>query len=270
MIGVTQLLSRPLSITIPAGTQSDPFTSYEQVAGSGYSNGLYYFDDGTRTRQMYFDIDGTENGTNTKGWARWDTNIDSNYYEGTECVLADSGIDSNGIISIRAGVTPTGDYAGNSNHSSAHGGCGIGSNSAYVKASKLAFSNTSFTSASTSYRYSRFQVYKSPETLRSDWRFNQSGNCGNHYAGYCPFPTSNTTDNMILYMHINVVSPNSSHAPPSTRTAANESSFTDGTYKPVTGYEYSLGETADIIFHFGQISYPSASYKHSLKVWFKY
>ena len=75
---------------------------------------------------------------------------------------------------------------------------------------------------------------------------------------------------MLLYMALNVNSPGASNAPPSTRTSSNEASFLDGTYKIVEGYEYQLGETADILFHFGQINYSGNGYKHSFKMWFKY
>ena len=269
MIGVTQLLSRPLGIE-EFGTAANPFTSYTQVANSGYDNGVYYFNDGTRTRQMYLDIDGTENGTNTKGWARWDTNIDSNYYNGTQCILADSGIASDGTMSVRSTTSPTGIYSSQSNHSGSHGSCGLGTSSTYVKASKLAFSDPVFTNAASYYKKSRFHVYKSPETLRTAWRGNQSGNCGTYYPGTCAYPTSGTNDHQLLYMALNVNSPGASHAPPATRNASNEASFTDGTYKIVEGYTYSLGGTYDIIFHFGQINYSGNEYKHSFKLWFKY
>lgn len=267
MIGVTQLFANKL--VAQPGSADLPFTSYEQVASSGLPNGLYYFNDGTRTREMYFDIDGTENGTGTGGWARWDTNIESNYYQGAECILADSGIASDGTISVRSGLSTTAPYT-HGNYSSSHGSCGIGTNSTYVKASKLAFSDPVFTNAASYYKNSRFHVYKSPETLRSDWYGNQSGNCGTYYPGTCAFPTSGTNDHQLIYMALNVNSPTSSHAPPSVRNSSNEASFTDGTYKIVEGYEYPLGGTYDIIFHFGQINYNGNGYKHSFKLWFKY
>lgn len=273
MIGVTQLLSKPLSAVSLIGSTADTaFTSYSEIASSGQPNGLYYFNDGTRTRQMYLDIDGTENGTGTGGWARWDTNIDSSYYQGTECILADSGIDSNGTISVRSSNYPTAPYAGISNYSTNHGGCGVGTASTYVKASKIAFSDPVFQNAASYYKNSRFYIYKSPETLRSDWRGNQPGNCGNHYAGTCVFPTSGhgDTTNLLMYMALNVNSPTSSHAPPASRNSSNEASFLDGTYKIVEGYSYQLGETADILFHFGQINYNGNGYKHSFKMWFKF
>jgi hypothetical protein len=270
MIGTTQLINTKLSPA--AGTADSPFTTYADVASSGLSNGLYYFNDGTRTRQMYFDIDGTENGTSTAGWARWDTNIDSNYYNGSECVLADSGIASNGTISIRSSNYPTGIYSSQGNTSTNHGACGIGTEDQYVKASKIAFSDPVFTNAASYYKNSRFYIYKSPETFRSDWKGNQAGNCGSYYPGTCVFPTSGHGDTtyMLLYMALNVNSPGASNAPPSTRTSSNEASFLDGTYKIVEGYEYQLGETADILFHFGQINYSGNGYKHSFKMWFKY
>jgi len=265
MIGVTQLLSGSLKSNF--GTQSNPFTSYADVASSGLPNGMYFFNDGTRTREMYLDIDGTENGTGTGGWARWDDSIDANYYSGSECILADTGIASDGTISVRSSNYPTGIYSSQGNTSTNHGGCGIGSSSTYVKASKLAFSDPVFTNAASYYKNSRFYVYKSPETLRSDWYGNQSGHSGSYYAGTSAFPTSNTQDHRLIYMLLNVNSPSSSHAPPSTY---NSTTFNDGTYKIVEGYEYPLGGTYDILIHFGQINYNGNGYKHSFKMWFKY
>lgn len=268
MIGVTQLLSG--AVSPGAGSEDTPFTSYADAASSGLPNGMYYLNDGTRTREMYLDIDGTENGTGTGGWARWDDNIDPNYYNGTECILADSGIASDGTMSVRSSNYPTGIYSSQSNHSTNHGACGLGTSSTYVKASKLAFSDPVFTNAASYYKNSRFYVYKSPETLRTDWYGNQSGNAGSYYPGVSPFPTSGTHDHLLIYMLCNVNSPTSSHAPPSTRTASNEASFTNGTYKIVEGYEYPLGGTYDMIFHFGQINYNGNGYKHSFKMWFKF
>lgn len=271
MIGVTQLINSNLNAPALLGlTSATAFTSHQQVADSGQDDGLYYFNDGTRTRQYYFSVDGTAAGQSTGGWARWDTNVDANYYEGTECILADTGIASDGTISIRSSNYPTGDYTGQGNTSTNHGGCGVGSNSTYVKASKLAFSDPVFTNAASYYKNSRFHVYKSPETLRSDWYGNQSGSCGSYYAGTCAFPTSNGSDHALLYMLLNVNSPTSVNAPPPIRDASNEGLFIDGTYKPVEGYEYALGGTYDILFHFGQINYSGNGYKHSFKLWFKF
>lgn len=271
MIGVTQLINSNLEATDALGlTAATAFTSYQQIASSGQDDGVYYFNDGTRTRQYYFSVDGTAAGQSTGGWARWDTNVDTNYYEGTQCILADSGVASDGTISVRSTTSPTGIYSSESNFSASHGACGVGSNSTYVKASKLAFSDPVFTNAASYYKNSRFQVYKSPETLRSDWRGNQAGSGGTYYPGVAAFPTSNTSDNQLLYLTLNVNNPGASYAPPSTRNAANEASFTNGTYKILEGYEYPLGGTYDILFHFGQINYSGNGYKHSFKLWFKF
>ena len=271
MIGVTQLINSNLEATDALGlTAATAFTSHQQVASSGQGDGVYYFNDGTRTRQYYFSVDGTAAGQSTGGWARWDTNVDPNYYQGTECILADSGIASDGTISVRSSNYPTGIYSSQPNFSVSHGACGIGSVNQYVKASKIAFSDPVFTNASSYYKNSRFYVYKSPETLRTDWYGNQSGNCGSYYPGTCVFPTSNTADNLLLYMALNIDNPGTPYAPPSTRNASNEASFKDGTYKILEGYEYLLGGTYDILFHFGQINYSGNGYKHSFKLWFKF
>ena len=126
MIGVTQLVNSNLDPPSYDGqSAATAYISYDQVANDNGSNGLRWFNDGTRTKQMYFDIDGTENGTGTAGWARWDNNV-GGQYSGSECVLADTGITSDGLLSIRASNSPTGAYAGQSNYSSSHGACGLG------------------------------------------------------------------------------------------------------------------------------------------------
>ena len=74
MIGVTQLLSNPLTLGEQC-TEDNPFTTHQQLADSGLSDGLYYFNDGTRTRQLYFSVDGTAAGQSTGGWARYDNQM---------------------------------------------------------------------------------------------------------------------------------------------------------------------------------------------------
>mgnify|MGYP003682307183 FL=1 len=258
MIGVTQLLNTNLDPPAHDGqSEATAYISYEQVAADGGSNGLRWFNDGTRTKQMYFDIDGTENGTGTAGWARWDSNV-GGQYEGAQCVLADTGITSAGLISIRAGNSPTGAYSGQSNYSASHGSCGIGGGN-YVRANKVAFSDIYFPGHTGYYKSNRFYVWSSPTTLRSDWRFNQSGNCGSYYPGTCAFPT-NLTDEYDLYMN-STSSPN----PDSSYVVANKAA-----YGIKNGYVYHLNGDTDKLFHWGQINYSTTNSKVQMKVWFKF
>jgi len=258
MIGVTQLLSSPLTYVAGDGTQGNPFTSYEDVASSSKPNGVYYFDDGTRTRQMYLDIDGTENGTGTGGWARIDSSIGTPYL-GQECTSSAGGITANGLISVQAQTAPLG--------SPSHGGCGTGFNSTYVKARKFALSNIS-SNSSPSYKTSYFAVYNSPTTLRSDWLGNQAGNGGYHYPGAYVFPNPLSAQ-WQLYNYTN----NSTQPPANVTSLANSANgeFNGGVrYGMFTGVVYDLFDIQDRIIHIGQMTYSNTNTLFSMKVWFKF
>ncbi len=252
MIGITQLLNSKLNPPILLGSTAETaFTSYAQVAASGQPNGLYYFNDGTRTRQMYFDIDGTENGTGTGGWARWDSNI-GGQYQGAECILADTGITSDGLLSIRAGNYPTGAYASIGNYSASHGACGIGGGN-YVKANKIAFSDIYFPGHTGYYKSNRFYVYSAPATFSSAYTYSNA-----HYPGIAPI-VSGVTDFDLRMISTNTPNPDSSW------NDANKAA-----YGIKTGYVYHLNGTTDKLFHWAQINYSSTNQKVQMKVWFKF
>ena len=254
MIGITQLLNSNLDPPAHDGqSESSAYISYEQVAADSGSNGLRWFNDGTRTRQMYFDIDGSENGTGTAGWARWDSNI-GGQYEGGQCILADTGITSAGLLSIRAGNYPTGIYAGQSDQSGSHGGCGIGGGN-YVRANKIAFSDIYFPGHTGYYKSNRFYVYSSPITLSGAFTRYTSA----HYPGTAALPSATTPAND-LYMN-STSSPN----PDSSYVAANKSN-----YGIKNGYVYHLNGDTDKLFHWGQINYSTTNSKVQMKVWFKF
>ena len=254
MIGVNQLLNSHLGPTAYNGlSEAGAYTSYEQVAADSGSNGLRWFNDGTRTRQMYFDIDGSENGTSTAGWARWDDNV-GGQYEGAQCILADTGITSAGLLSIRAGNQPTGIYAGQSNQSASHGGCGIGGGN-YFRATKLAFSDIYFPGHTGYYKSNGFWVYSSPITFSSAYTQQTSA----HYPGTYPL-ASGATPAYDLYMN-STSSPN----PDSSYVAANKT-----TYGIKNGYVYHLNGDTDKLFHWGQINYSTTNSKVQMKVWFKF
>jgi len=258
MIGVTQLLSKPLSYIPGNGTQGNPFTSYEEVASSSQPNGVYYFDDGTRIRQMYLDIDGTENGTGTRGWARIDSSIGTPYL-GQECTSSAAGITANGLITVQAQTTPLG--------SGSHGGCGTGFNSTYIKARKFAMSNIS-SNSSPSYKTTYFAVVTSPTTLRSDWYGNQSGNGGYYYPGAYLF-TNPAGAAWQLYNYTS----NSLQPPTNVTSLANSANgeFNGGVrYGMFTGVVYDLFDTQDRTIHIGQSTYPGTNTLWSAKIWFKY
>ena len=254
MIGINQLINTNLGPTEYNGlSEAGAYVSYAQVAADSGSNGLRWFNDGTRTRQMYFDIDGSENGTGTAGWARWDDNV-GGQYEGAQCILADTGITSAGLLSIRAGNYPTGIYAGQSNQSGSHGGCGIGGGN-YFRATKLAFSDIYFPGHTGYYKSNGFWVYSSPVTFSSAYTQATSA----HYPGTYALasPDSNAYD---LYMN-------------STGTGNPDSSYVAGNraaYGIKTGYVFHLNGDTDKLFHWGQINYSTTNSKVQMKVWFKF
>jgi hypothetical protein len=259
MIGITQLLNSKLTPpTFLGDTAETAFTSYDQVAASGQANGLYYFNDGTRTRQMYLDVDGTENGTGTGGWARIDSSIGTPYL-GQECTSSAGGITANGLISVQAKTTPLG--------TSAHGGCGTGFNSTYVKARKFALSDIS-SNSNPSYKTTYFAVYTSPTTMRSDWYGNQTNNGGYYYPGAYAFPNP-VSAVWQLYNYTN----NGTQPPANVTSLANSANgeFNGGVrYGMFTGVVYDLFDTQDRVIHIGQSTYPNTNTLFSMKVWFKF
>ena len=90
MIGINQLLNTNLDPPAHDGqSEASAYISYEQVAADSGSNGLRWFNDGTRTRQMYFDLDGSENGTSSADVIRMSkgTISDSGTLESAEMML---------------------------------------------------------------------------------------------------------------------------------------------------------------------------------------
>ncbi len=239
-------------------TSATAFTSYDNAVASGQANGVYYFNDGTRTRQYYLDLNGTENGTGTAGWSRVDSSIATPYL-GQECTGSAGGISSNGLISIQAQTSGLG--------SGSHGGCGTGFNSTYVKASKFAMSNVS-TNSTPSYKTVYFVVHTSPTTLRSDWYGNQSGNGGYYYPGAYVFPQP-TTATAALSNYTN----NTSQPPTNVTSLANSANyeFNGGNgYGMFSGVVYDLFDTQDRIMHIGSMTYPNTNALWSTKIWFKF
>ena len=246
-------------------TAATAFISYDEAVLNGTTNGLYYLNDGTRTRQYYFDLDGTENGTGTAGWTRIDSSIATPYL-GQECTSSAAGITANGVISVQA-------QANGGLGTGQHGGCGTGFNSTYIKASKFAFSNISGAAAYPKNSY--FAVMDSPTLLRSDWYGNQPGNGGYYYPGAYIFPNpAAVCPGFGCYSMYVGTSVSSSILPPTNVTSlsnsANYGQNGGTTYYPAQGYVYDLYNTLDRIVHIGQMTYPSNGPLFSLKAWFKF
>tara|TARA_B110000211_G_scaffold227701_1_gene282893 strand:+ start:1215 stop:2153 length:939 start_codon:yes stop_codon:yes gene_type:complete len=240
-------------------TAATAFISYDEAVLNGTTNGLYYLNDGTRTRQYYFDLDGTENGTGTVGWTRIDSSIATPYL-GQECTSSAAGITANGLITVQAQTSPLG--------GGSWGGCGTGFNSTYIKARKFALSNIS-SNSSPSYKTSYFAAYNSPTVLRSDWYGNQAGNGGYYYPGAYPFPVTVPSPPWVLYNYTsNTTQPPAN--PTSLANSANAEYNGQVRYGMFSGTAYDLFDTQDRIIHVGQSTYPSTAATFSMKIWFKF
>jgi hypothetical protein len=261
MIGVTQLLSTSeVSFTAPDGSANDPFTDFAQIAASGLSDGRYYLNDGTRTREYYMSINGTAANQSTGGWARIDSTSMGSNYSGQECVSGSGIINSSGEMRIRA--VRSGGYGPTS-----HGGCGVGYNSTYFKARKFCFTGIVGSYPGLWYRASYLNIYTSPTTLRSDWYGNQSGNGGYYYPGAYAFPTNGETATVYVNNSISTPPPtNTTSLATSTQYAHNSSVG----YGFTTGTVYDMFTTADRTFHFGQSTYGATNTEYGCTLWFKF
>ena len=268
MIGVTQLINVG-SLAAELGSEDNPFTSHADVASSGLSDGYYYFNDGTRTRQYYFSVDGTAAGQSTGGWARIDSTSMPNPYSGQECVSGSGTITSDGVIKVRA--TSAGGLG-----SGSHGGCGTGWNSTYFKARYISLTN--YTGATNSGTGSNdwadsvyLYIYESPTTLRSDWYGNQSGNGGYYYPGAYAFQVPNPTTLNLLLGNANSY-PTNQYAPfPATSASSSANYDINGNnYYRISARGYDLWNTADRILHVGQSVYQGTNSEVSFKLWFKF
>ncbi len=261
MIGVTQLLStKEVASTAPDGSANDPFTTFDEIANSGFSDGRYYLNDGTRTREYYMSIDGTAANQSTGGWARIDSTAMGSNYSGQECVAGSGIINSSGEMRIRA--LRNGGYG-----STLHGGCGVGYNSTYFKARKFCLTGIVGSYPGLWYRTSYLNVYTSPTTLRSDWYGNQSGNGGYYYPGAYAFPTNGETATVYL-------SNSRTNSPPTNTTSlATSTQYAHNGnvgYGFTTGTVYDMFTTADRTFHFGQSTYGATNTEYGCTLWFKF
>jgi len=265
MIGVTQLLSKVLNPS--PGSETSPFTSHSEVANSGLTDGYYYFNDGNRTRQYYFSVDGTAAGQSTGGWARIDSTSMPSPYSGQECVSGSGTITSDGTIKVRA--TSNGGVG-----STSHGGCGTGYNSTYFKARYISitdYAGSTNTGGGNGWADSMYlYLYDSPTTLRSDWAGNQSGNGSYYYPGAYAFPNqSDPTLSLLLSNAQSYPTTYPSFPATSGATSANYSLNSEGYYR-VDERGFDLFNTADRILHVGQSVYQGSNSEVSFKLWFKF
>ena len=261
MIGTTQLLAtRQIAHSGPDGSQSSPFTSHSEVADSGLPDGRYYLNDGTRTREYYFSVDGTAANQSTGGWARIDSTSMGSNYSGQECVSGSGIINSSGQMRIRA--LRSGGYGAQT-----HGGCGVGYNSTYFKARKFCLTGIVGSYPGQWYKTSYLNIYNSPTTLRSDWYGNQSGNGGYYYPGAYAFPTNGETATVYINNSISTPPPTNTT---SLATSAQYAHNGNAGYGFTTGTVYDMFTTADRTFHFGQSTYGATNAEYGCTLWFKF
>ena len=258
MIGVTQLLNSELNAPDTIGlTAADAFTSHDQVAASGQANGTYYFNDGTRTRQYYFDVDGTESNSEG-GWARWDPSWATWYY-GRECSIAN--VSSDGLIDSKAGASNVG--------SSQHSGCGVWSNELF-KCQYVTVSDVNLDGAS----YASYPPYVYLVNAASDaFPTVNNGSGGNsYYPGNAPYGA------FTLELYIIKQDPYGTARPsPTTATTHNYQGAGNPGWSFVAGHKYNLGTKADRKIWNGSSDY-SGTYNDGYqpakrgryKVWFKF
>lgn len=259
MMGVTQLLNSGLLAPETLGlTAATAFTSHDQVAASGQANGFYYFNDGTRTREYYFDVDGSESNSEG-GWARWDPSWATWYY-GRECTIAN--VSTDGLIDSKAG--------GNNWTSSQHSGCGIWSNELF-KCQYITFSDINMDGTS----YASYPPYVRLCDAASDNFPTANGTAVSGWEYYYPGrqPKGSYTMELLVIKR----SPYGNDDPhPNTVTNHNYSVANSG-FPFVAGYKYNLGTKADRKLWTGGSDY-SGTYadgyqppkRGRYKVWFKF
>lgn len=258
MIGVTQLLSRPLA-TIP-NTQSNPYTSFADVASNESTNGFYYLNDGTRTRRYYFCVDGSECGNTSGAWARIDATWASLGGHGGEPASGYPIFNNDGTIGIACVNNGGGSY------SSSHGGARASSNDPF-KMKRFIISNLSLTSNGTwgGVTFPNTRLYIQPDSIQT-WAMTNPN--ASHYPGWYPHTMwgdsvdSATTNNAVYLLQ-------QSSPPTSTVTAPN-----DGSVGFAQGIVYNVNSSyhnQDLIWMLGHGSYSSGQNRPaSMKIWFQH
>ena len=257
MIGTTQLVNSGLLVPDTLGlTAATAFTSHDQVAASGQANGFYYFNDGTRTRQYYFDVDGSESNSEG-GWARWDSTWATWYY-GRECAIAD--LSSDGLIDNKAGANAVG--------SSQHTGCGVWSNELF-KCQYITVSDVNMDGAS----YASYPPYVWLVDAASDaFPTVNNGSGGNaNYPGNGPYGAST--------LELYIIKRDPYYTASQSPTAASNHNYNPNgsSWAFVNGAKYNLGSKADRKLWNGSSDY-SGTYadgyqpakRGRYKVWFKF
>lgn len=259
MIGVTQLINSKLTEYAGPGTSSsDPFTSFSQVNSSGIANGYYYYNDGVRTREYYFDVSGTENGVGSGAWARIDATWATLSLPAGEPYSGYPIFNNDGTAAI-ACANPGG-YSNN------HGGARVASNTPF-RAKAMAFSDMSFTSNGTwggvTFPNARFHIQD--DAVQT---FAMTNPGADHYPGWSP--QASTGDTLNYNGAGDVAFLRQTGTVPTSTTSFS----TDGSIGFAQGIKYNLASSAhtkDLIWSLGVGSYLDGQNRPvSMKMWFQH
>lgn len=259
MIGVTQLLNTNLN-TVP-NSEAQPFTSFADVSTNATSNGFYWINDGTRTRQYYFCVDGSECGNNSGAWARIDSTWATLGGHGGEPAPGYPKFTSDGTIGIACLNNNGGTY------SSVHGGARTSSNTPF-KMKRFIISNLSLTSNGTwggvTFPNTRFYVHADASQTWAMTNPNAS-----HYPGWHPktiwgdLQNSSSTNNIVYLLQ--------QSTPPTSTVNINQSLAPYGFAQGIVYNIPSSYHNADLIWMLGHGSYSSGENRPAeMKIWFQH
>lgn len=254
MIGTTQLVSGPL-VVVP-NSQGNPYTSFANVYANESSNGFYWINDGVRTREYYFCLDGSESGNSNGAWARIDSTWASLGGAGGEPYTGYPVFDSSG--NIGTACRNSGGYSGS------HGGARVSSNTPF-RMKRFIFSNLSLTSNGTwggvtfpntrvAFQDANYQTYAMTNPNSS------------HYPGWYPstgWGDAVSAANLAVYIR------QDGTVPTSTVTAT-----TNQTMGIAGGIIYNISSSyhnTDLVWMIGQASYSSGQNRPiNCKIWFQH
>lgn len=259
MIGITQLINSGLTgYAGPGVSSSDPFTSFSQVNSSGLDNGYYYYNDGVRTREYYFDVSGTENGVGSGAWARIDATWATLSLPAGEPYSGYPIFNNDGTAAIAC--------ANAGGYSSNHGGARVASNTPF-RAKAMAFSDMSFTSNGTwgGVTFPNARLHIQDDAVQT---FAMTNPSASHYPGW--YPSTGWGDTLNWNGAGNVAYLRQDGSVPTSTTSFS----TDGTKGFAQGIKYNLASSAhnkDLIWSLGVGSYLDGQNRPvSMKMWFQH
>lgn len=259
MIGVTQLLNADMNVS--PNSEASPFTSFADVYANATGNGFYWMNDGTRTRQYYFCVDGSECGNTSGAWARIDATWASLGGHGGEPASGYPIFNNDGTIGIACVNNGGGSY------SSSHGGARASSNDP-LKMKRFIISNLSLTSngswGGVTFPNTRLYIHRDADQTWAMTNPNAS-----HYPGW--YPHTNWGDQQNSGVNENVVYLLQQIAPPTSTVNINQSVSPYGFAQGIVYNIPSSFHNDDLIWMLGHGSYSSGQNRPaSMKIWFQH